>query len=66
MDSERTPLSDSDLDVIFRASELMIPDDLKAGVYAAARDLKQVTQLLRQPRTAASEPSNIFSLIRRS
>jgi hypothetical protein len=39
-----------------------VPPDRKAGIVAGYRDLKRMTALLRQPRTAADETSNIFSL----
>ena len=39
-----------------------VPAERKAGILAGYRDMKRMAALLRQPRTAADEPSNIFSL----
>ena len=39
-----------------------VPAERKAGIVAGYRDLKRMAALLRQPRTAADETSNIFSL----
>jgi hypothetical protein len=58
------PLSESEFDAILSAADLAVPDDLKPGVLAGAQQLHAIVGLLRQPRTAADEPSNIFSLAR--
>lgn len=39
-----------------------LPEDRKAAVVVAYQDLKAMTKLLRQPRTAAAEPATIYSL----
>ena len=39
-----------------------VPPHLKAGVLAGYQDMKRMAATVRQPRTAASEPSNVFSL----
>lgn len=39
-----------------------VPADRKAGVIAGYKDVKRMAALLRQPRTAADEPSNVYSL----
>ena len=39
-----------------------VPSDLKAGLLDGYRDMKRMAAMVRQPRTAAAEPSNIFSL----
>jgi hypothetical protein len=58
------PLSEAEFDAILSAAGLAIPDDLKPGVLAGAQQLHAIVAILRQPRTAADEPSNIFSLAR--
>jgi hypothetical protein len=40
-----------------------VPADRKAGVMAGYKDMKRMTALLRQPRSAADEPANIYSLV---
>ncbi len=39
-----------------------IPAERKVGVIAGYEDMKRMVALLRQPRTAADEPSNVYSL----
>jgi hypothetical protein len=58
------PLSESEFEAILSAAGFDIPDDLKPGVFAGAQQLHAIVETLRQPRTAADEPSNIFSLVR--
>ncbi len=60
------PLSESEFAAILSAAGFVIPEDLKPGVFAGAQQLHAIVELLRQPRTAADEPSNIFSLVRSS
>ncbi|WP_181702448.1 hypothetical protein [Chthonobacter albigriseus] len=55
---------DQEITALLAAAGLQVPPDLAAGVYSEARDLRRITSLLRGPRTAAAEPSNIFSLAR--
>ena len=51
-----------ELDVILAKSGVVLPSQWRSGVIAGYRDLQRMTLLLRQPRTAASEPSNIYRL----
>ncbi|MDH4414586.1 MAG: hypothetical protein QE484_14845 [Rhizobium sp.] len=51
------------IDALLASAGLMVPPDLKVGVYSEAKDLLIAVQLLRSPRPAAVEPSNIFSLV---
>jgi hypothetical protein len=51
-----------ELDMLLAKAGANVPPDLKAGILAGHRDMKRMTALLRQPRIAASEPSNVFSL----
>lgn len=51
-----------ELDMLMAKAGATLPADRKAGIVAGYRDLKRMAALLRQPRTAADEPSNIFSL----
>lgn len=60
-DSVSTPI-DKDIETRFQQAGLVVPPDLKAGAIGEARAALAVTFWLRQPRTAAIEPSNIFSL----
>ena len=51
-----------ELDMLLAKAGAAVPADRKAGIVAGYRDLKRMAALLRQPRTAAAEPSNIYSL----
>jgi hypothetical protein len=51
-----------ELDMLMAKAGAAGPPDRKAGIVAGYRDLKRMTALLRQPRTAADETSNIYSL----
>jgi hypothetical protein len=51
-----------ELDVLLAKAGANVPPHLKAGILAGYRDMKIMAATVRQPRTAASEPSNVFSL----
>jgi hypothetical protein len=51
-----------EFDMLMAKAGATVPGDRKAGIVAGYRDLKRMAALLRQPRTAADEPSNIYSL----
>ena len=51
-----------ELDMLLAKAGANVPPDLKAGLLAGYRDMKRMAAMVRQPRTAAAEPSNIFSL----
>ena len=53
---------EAELDMLMAKAGAAVPADRKAGIVAGYRDLKRMAALLRQPRTAADEPSNIYSL----
>jgi hypothetical protein len=52
-----------ELEVLLRRAGVAVPTDRMEAVLAGYTDLKRMTALLRQPRTAAAEPSNTFSLV---
>jgi len=54
--------SEHELDVLLAKAGADVPPHLKAGILAGYRDMKVMAATVRQPRTAASEPSNVFSL----
>jgi hypothetical protein len=51
-----------ELDLLMARIGAEVPADRKAGVVAGYKDMKRMVALLRQPRSAAAEPSNIYSL----
>jgi hypothetical protein len=52
-----------ELDILMARIGAEVPADRKAGVIAGYKDMKRMTALLRQPRSAADEPANIYSLV---
>ena len=51
-----------ELDVLLAKAGATVPAHLKAGILAGYRDMKVMAARVRQPRTAANEPSNVYSL----
>jgi hypothetical protein len=51
-----------EFDILMAKAGAEIPADRKVGVIAGYEDMKRMVALLRQPRTAADESSNVYSL----
>jgi hypothetical protein len=51
-----------EFDVLMAKAGAEVPADWRAGALAGYREILASTDLLRQKRTAASEPANIYSL----
>ncbi len=52
-----------EFEVSLAKAGLSVPESRKAALFAGYKDLKRHCALLRQPRTAAAEPSNTYSLV---
>jgi hypothetical protein len=52
-----------ELDVFARRAGLDIPESRKPALLLGLKDLKRMTALMRQPRTAANEPAGTYSLL---
>jgi hypothetical protein len=52
----------TEFDVLARRAGLVIPEDRKAALLTGFKDLRRMTALMRQPRTAADEPAGTFSI----
>ncbi len=52
-----------EFEVSLRKAGVMLPDDRVEPVFAGYKDLKRLCALVRQPRTAAAEPANAYSLV---
>jgi hypothetical protein len=39
-----------------------VPAERKAGIIGCCEELRRMTALVRQPRSAAAEPANVYSL----
>lgn len=53
----------TELDIFARRAGLDIPDARKPALLQGLKDLKRMTALMRQPRTAADEPAGTYSLL---
>jgi hypothetical protein len=62
MNTEDDAALKREFDMLMVKAGARVPLDRKAGIVAGYRDMKRMTALLRQPRTAADETSNIYSL----
>lgn len=56
---------EAEIDARFRLAGIALPVQRRASAISAAKAMLAVRHWLRGPRTAAAEPSNIFSLVRR-
>ena len=63
MGDEVDAVLERELDMLLAKAGASVPADRKAGIVAGYRDIKRLAALLRQPRSAVAEPSNIFSLL---
>jgi hypothetical protein len=52
----------TEFDVLAKRAGLSVPDDRKAALLKGFKDLKRMTALMRQPRTAADEPAGTYSI----
>jgi len=51
-----------EFDAVMADQGMVVPPEWRAGTLACYGELKRLTALLRQPRTAESEPAFTFSL----
>jgi hypothetical protein len=51
-----------EFDMLAARAGLMIPEGRRPGLFAGFKDVRRMTALLRQPRTAANEPASTFSI----
>jgi hypothetical protein len=52
----------AEFDVLAKRAGLTIPEDRKPAMLKGFADLKRMTALMRQPRTAADEPAGTYSI----
>jgi hypothetical protein len=53
----------AEFDVLAKRAGLTIPAGRKPAMLAGLKDLKRMTALMRQPRTAANEPAGAYSIL---
>jgi hypothetical protein len=63
MHAEDDAALERELDALMTKAGADVPRDRKAGILAGYKEMKRMTALLRQPRSEAAEPSNIYSLV---
>jgi hypothetical protein len=63
MDKPDNNALEQEFDALIARAGAVVPADRRAGVVAGFEDMRRLCAVLRQKRTAASEPSNIFSLV---
>jgi hypothetical protein len=54
------PALAAEFDVLAKRAGLEIPDSRRAALLKGYKDLKRMTALMRQPRTAADEPAGTY------
>ena len=64
MDQPVRNTPDDDIEIRFSNAGVVPPADRAAGTYAEAQNMLTLLHWLRGPRTAAAEPSNIFTLVK--
>ena len=62
MSSDPFEAFDAENKFLLVTAGIAVPADLLAGVLSEARAVRRAAHLLRQPRSAAHEPSNVFSI----
>lgn len=62
MSAEECKSHEREFDLLMLRCGIDVPSDRRIGALAVYLELTRMAVLLRQPRDAASEPSNIFSL----
>ncbi len=58
---DKDPL-ETEFDAMMALKGIVVPAEFKMGAIACYEELKRLTVIQSQPRTADSEPSNIYSL----
>ena len=54
--------AEDEFDALLGRAGIIIPPDRRRGTIATCRDLKRMAALLRQPRSAESEPAAVYRL----
>jgi hypothetical protein len=62
-----TPAADqaleAEFDILAKRAGLVVPGDRKPSLLRGFKDLKRMTAMMRQPRTAADEPAGTYSIL---
>lgn len=57
------PALAAEFDILAKRAGLAVPEARKAALLRNFKDLKRMTALMRQPRTAADEPAGAYSVL---
>jgi hypothetical protein len=57
------PALEAEFDILAKRAGLAVPENRKPAMLRGFKDLKRMTALLRQPRTAADEPAGTYSIL---
>jgi len=52
----------AEFEILFRRAGLEIPENRRSALLKGFNDMKRMTALLRQPRTAANEPAGTYDI----
>ena len=55
-----SPALETEFDVLMARAGITVPENRRAALLAGFAELRDQVALLRQPRSAAAEPSNVF------
>jgi hypothetical protein len=57
------PALEAEFDILAKRAGLAVPENRRPAMLRGFKDLKRLTALLRQPRTAADEPAGAYSIL---
>ena len=66
MNQDALATENAEIERRFADAGVVLPTERRQGAIESAKAMLAVTHWLRQPRTAAAEPSNTFSLVPRA
>ena len=57
------PALEAEFDILAKRAGLVVPENRRPAMLRGFKDLKRMTALLRQPRTAVDEPAGAYSIL---
>jgi hypothetical protein len=66
MSTDERRALEQEFDALMMRIGAVVPNDRKAGTINCCEELRRMAALVRQPRSAAAEPANVYSLKPRS
>ena len=62
MSTEERRALEAEFDALMARIGAVVPADRKAGTIGCCAEVRRMAALVRQPRSAAAEPANVYSL----